>query len=79
MRCNTAPRFWCVRPRAIVARLGALILDAIFLYYAVRMQFDHDDELAMTTFRYSIVYLSLLFVFFFLDHYSNALLRIAAT
>ncbi len=49
--------------------IGALALDAVFLYYAVRMQFDHDDELAMTTFRYSIVYLSLLFVVFFIDHY----------
>lgn len=49
---------------------GALVLDAIFLYYVVRMQSDHDDELAMRTFRYSIVYLALLFVFFFLDQYA---------
>ena len=56
---------------------GTLILDAIFLYYAVRMQFDHDDALAMTTFRYSIWYLTLLFGFFFLDHYWAALMRLA--
>lgn len=54
---------------------GALVLDAVFLYYAVRMQFDHDDALAMTTFRYSILYLTLLFVCFFLDHYREPLAR----
>lgn len=48
---------------------GALLLDAGFLYYVIRMQFDHDDELALATFRYSIIYLSLLFAVFFLDHY----------
>jgi heme o synthase len=48
---------------------GALALDAGFLYFAIRMQWDHDDELAMRTFRYSIVYLGVLFGFFFLDHY----------
>jgi heme o synthase len=52
---------------------GALALDAVFLYYAVRMQFDHDDALAMRTFRYSIVYLTLLFAVFFLDHYWHGL------
>ena len=49
--------------------IGALALDAVFLYYAIRMQYDHDDALAMRTFRYSILYLTLLFVCFFLDHY----------
>ena len=55
---------------------GALFLDSIFLYYAVRMQFDHDDELAMRMFRYSIIYLALLFVFFFLDHYAARLMKV---
>jgi protoheme IX farnesyltransferase len=58
---------------------GALLLDSIFLYYAVRMQFDHDDELAMRTFRYSIIYLTLLFVFFFLDHYFAGLMKVIGT
>lgn len=49
--------------------VGAVALDAVFLYYAIRMQRDHDDALAMRTFRYSIVYLGLLFLFFFVDHY----------
>jgi len=49
--------------------VGALILDAGFLYYAVRMQVDSSDELAYSTFKYSIVYLTLLFVVLFVDHY----------
>jgi heme o synthase len=56
---------------------GALALDAGFLYYAVRMQRDHDDALALATFRYSIVYLTGLFFFFFLDHYWAALFALA--
>jgi len=56
--------------------IGALALDAVFLYYAIRMQFDHDDALAMRTFRYSILYLTLLFVCFFLDHYWAGLIAL---
>ena len=45
------------------------LLNAVFLYYAIRMQFDHDDRLAMKTFSYSIVYLMLLFAALLIDHY----------
>jgi protoheme IX farnesyltransferase len=48
---------------------GAIVLNIVLLFYVVKMQFDHSDELAMTVFRYSIVYLTLLFCFFFADHY----------
>ena len=61
----------------LVYLVGALALDAGFLYYAVRMLFDKDEYLAMRAFRYSIVYLTGLFCFFFLDHYWAALLDIA--
>ena len=54
---------------------GVLVLNAVFLYYAIRMQFDHDDELAMKAFRYSIIYLAGVFLFFFLDHYAPHLAR----
>jgi protoheme IX farnesyltransferase len=50
--------------------VGALILNGIFLYHAVRMQFDHDDRRAMQTFAYSIVYLMALFLMLFIDHYA---------
>jgi protoheme IX farnesyltransferase len=52
--------------------VGALLLDAGFLYYAIRMQFDHRDKLAFAAFKYSIVYLTLLFVVLFVDHYAPA-------
>ena len=48
---------------------GAMALNVVFLYYAVRMQFDDSDALAYATFKYSIVYLTLLFVALFIDHY----------
>ncbi len=48
---------------------GALILDGWFLYYAIRMQKDHSDELAMKTFSFSITYLLALFAFLLVDHY----------
>ncbi|MEN9726630.1 MAG: hypothetical protein RL434_996, partial [Pseudomonadota bacterium] len=53
----------------MVYLVGAVVLNAIFLYYAIRMQFDDSDELAYRTFKYSIVYLTALFVVLFVDHY----------
>jgi len=55
---------------------GAIVLDAGFLYYAIRMQRDHSDRLAMQTFSYSIVYLMALFTFLLVDHYVPLILRV---
>ncbi|MCZ6804016.1 MAG: heme o synthase [Proteobacteria bacterium] len=49
--------------------LGAVILGAGFLYYAIRMMYDHEDQLAMKTFSYSIIYLMLMFALLLIDHY----------
>src|SRR5687767_1902923 len=48
---------------------AALVLDAVFLWYAVRIYVAYSDRLAQRTFRYSIVYLTLLFAALLLDHY----------
>jgi heme o synthase len=48
---------------------GVLVLDAGFLYHAIRMQRDHDDRLAMKTFGYSIFYLAFLFLLLVADRY----------
>lgn len=48
---------------------GAVMLGGIFLYYAIVMQRDHSDALAMKTFAYSIIYLMALFAFLLADHY----------
>jgi protoheme IX farnesyltransferase len=49
--------------------LGAVILDAGFLYYTVRLYRNYSDELSRKTFRYSINYLALLFALLLIDHY----------
>lgn len=53
---------------------GAVGLGGGFLYYALRMQRDHSDRLALATFNYSIVYLMALFAFLLVDHYVPVLL-----
>ncbi|MBI1731728.1 MAG: protoheme IX farnesyltransferase [Gammaproteobacteria bacterium] len=57
---------------------GAIALGGGFLYYAVRMQRDHSDRLALETFNYSIVYLMALFAFLLADHYLPALMSALA-
>ena len=49
--------------------VGAVLLGLGFLYYTILMYFNHEDQLAMQTFSYSIVYLMLLFAFLLVDHY----------
>ena len=48
---------------------GALILGLRFLYWAIRLYKSEKNTVAMHTFRYSIVYLMLLFLFLLVDHY----------
>ncbi len=49
--------------------LGALVLGAGFLYWALAMIFSKKPSVGMDTFKYSIVYLMALFVIMLLDHY----------
>ncbi len=49
--------------------VSAVLLGAVFMYYAVRIFVSYSDKLARTTFRYSILYLSLLFAALLVDHY----------
>jgi len=48
---------------------GTLILNAVFLYYAVALMVTKRRALAMKTFVYSIVYLMLLFALLLFDRY----------
>jgi len=48
---------------------AALLLGGIFLAYAVRIYGAYSDALAQKTFRYSILYLALLFSALLADHY----------
>jgi protoheme IX farnesyltransferase len=49
--------------------IGALVLDAGFVYYAIELYRRYSDELARRTFRYSVHYLALLFALLLIDHY----------
>jgi len=53
---------------------GAVLLGGGFLYYALRLKFAENDQIAMKTFAYSITYLIALFSFLLVDHYIPALL-----
>jgi heme o synthase len=49
--------------------VSALALGGVFLRYAWRLWRHYSDALSRATFRYSILYLSLLFAALLLDHY----------
>jgi protoheme IX farnesyltransferase len=48
---------------------GALVLDGVFLYYAIRLMNPPSELFAMKVFGYSIVYLMALFAFLLIDHW----------
>ena len=48
---------------------AAAVLGGIFIAYAIRIYVDYSDALARRTFRYSIVYLAVLFAALLVDHY----------
>jgi len=48
---------------------GALVLDAVFIYYAIRLLNPPSERFAMIVFGYSVWYLMLLFAFLLVDHW----------
>jgi len=53
----------------LIYLISAVILDAVFLYYAVQIYRNYSDQLARKAFRYSIFYLAALFTALLVDHY----------
>lgn len=49
--------------------VGALYLNARFMYYVVKLYRNYSDELSRKTFYYSIMYLMYLFAVMLIDHY----------
>jgi len=49
--------------------ISALVLGLMFIYYAVPLLKNYSDELAKKTFKFSILYLALLFAALLIDHY----------
>ena len=56
----------------VVYLAAAVLLNAGFVGYAWKLWRDYSDQLARKTFRFSIVYLSLLFAALLVDHYLRA-------
>ncbi|MBA2651487.1 MAG: protoheme IX farnesyltransferase [Tatlockia sp.] len=49
---------------------GAVLLGIRFMYWAILLYRSEKPKIAMQTFRFSIIYLMMLFVFLLIDHYS---------
>lgn len=49
--------------------LSTIILDGIFMAYVIGLYRNYSDDLAKRTFKYSIIYLMLLFAALLIDHY----------
>mgnify|MGYP003330142618 CR=1 FL=1 len=53
----------------IFCETESILLGLIFLYWAVVMLRNKDKDAGIKTFRYSITYLTLLFIVMLADHY----------
>lgn len=53
----------------LIYLVSAIILNGIFMVYVVGLYRKYSDDLAKRTFRYSIIYLTLLFAALLIDHY----------
>ena len=53
----------------VIYLVASTMLNAVFLAYAIGLYRRYSDDLARRTFRYSILYLTLLFAALLLDHY----------
>ena len=60
---------FATRMSGLIYLVSALILDGVFLYFAIMILKRYSDALAKRTFAYSILYLSLLFAALLIDHY----------
>ena len=60
---------WVVHMSGLFYLGGALVLGAVFLWYAWKLLDPPDEFFAMRTFKYSIIYLMALFAFLLLDHW----------
>jgi heme o synthase len=53
----------------LIYLVASVVLNAIFMAYAIGLYRRYSDQLSRSMFRYSILYLSLLFAVLLLDHY----------
>jgi heme o synthase len=60
---------FAMRMSGMIYLISVLLLDAVFMGYAIKLYRKYSDALAKTTFKYSILYLMLLFLALVIDHY----------
>jgi heme o synthase len=60
---------YAIRMSGMIYLVLAVLLGAIYLVYSYRIWRSYTDRLARSAFRYSIVYLALLFAALLVDHY----------
>jgi protoheme IX farnesyltransferase len=60
---------FAIRMSGILYLGGVILLDAVFLAYAIGLNACYSDALARRSFRFSILYLGLLFALLLADHY----------
>jgi protoheme IX farnesyltransferase len=60
---------FAVRMSGLIYLVSALILGGLFLSYSWQIYRNYSDMLARKTFKFSIIYLSLLFAALLVDHY----------
>ncbi|MCA3071850.1 MAG: protoheme IX farnesyltransferase [Rhodocyclaceae bacterium] len=66
--CSLLP--FAIRMSGWLYMVSAVVLGGVFLWYAWRLYTNYSDWLARRTFRYSILYLTLIFAALLLDHYA---------
>ena len=60
---------WFTRLSGLVYLAASLLLNGIFLYYALALKITRRTDLPMKLFRYSVQYLMWLFLALLVDHY----------
>ena len=60
---------FAIRMSGFIYLGAALLLDGVFMVYAIGLYRKYSDELARSMFKFSILYLTLLFAALLVDHY----------
>ena len=64
-----------IKMSGLIYLVAAIVLGLIFVIFAWKLYIDEKNEYAMKTFSYSILYLSLIFLFLLADHYARVLIH----
>lgn len=64
-----------IQMSGLIYLTAAIILGLGFIIFAWKLYVDEKNEYAMKTFSYSILYLSLIFLFLLADHYARILIH----